>query len=64
MQDKKDRVVRDKCKNLEEEKTTKESSKKNRDDELEKIRKKQKDEDELTKDMFDLVSEISGFGIS
>jgi len=63
MQNKKDRVVRDKCKNLEEEKTI-QSSKRNRDDELEKVRKKQKNEDELTKDMFDLVSEISGFGIS
>jgi len=36
MQDKKERVLRNSCKDLEEEKT-KESSKKNRDDELEKI---------------------------
>lgn len=61
MQDRKERNLRDKCNTKESEKT-KESSSSKRDKELDSLRDKQKKDDELQKDAFDLVVELSGLG--
>ena len=61
MQDRKNRTLRDDCYSKKHEKT-KETSSLNRDKELDSLREKQKKDDELQKDTFDMIVELSGLG--
>ena len=61
MQDRKQRTLRDECNSKEHEKT-KEKSCSKRDKELDSLREKQKKDDELQKDAFDIAVELSGLG--
>ena len=57
----KKRVVRENCNSFETEKAN-ETQSKDRDKELDTIRKKQQKESELEKDMFDIAVELGGLG--
>jgi len=61
MQDRKNRTARNKCDSQETEKAQDKSSS-TRDKELDFLREKKKKDDELQKDTFDIVVELSGLG--
>ena len=61
MQDRKNRIARDKCDSQETENLKDKSSSK-RDKELDSLREKKKKDNELQKDAFDIAVELSGLG--
>ena len=62
MQDRKNRKARENC-STKQSQNIKESSSEKRDKELDSLREKQKNNDELQKDAFDMIVELSGGGL-